>query len=292
MKNQKWYQRTRFYRWLTQGIIFFFIIHLIIQQAIAEEGGEAAASAEAYCPLGGLESLYFYITEGKTLSHLHLANLALLGIVVLMTVFLRSGFCSWLCPFGTLQDGIRSIGKKIGTLHLFKPAQRSLKRFVKKHHSFIRSVDHALRYMKYAVLAWAVLGAFYYGELVFRDYDPFVAFIKVTELEAVGGMVILGLTLLLSLFIDRPWCKYACPLGAFIGIIGKISPVRIKRNEAACKNCNLCTKACPMNIEVAKKQHVTSVECNHCMSCVDACSVKDALNIGFINPVSKKERVS
>lgn len=37
---------------------------------------------------------------------------------------------------------------------------------------------------------------------------------------AIGGIIVLILTLTASLFIERPWCKYARPFGAFLGTKG------------------------------------------------------------------------
>lgn len=288
----KWYQKTRFYRYITQGIILFFILKLVFEDVFKATEDTVTISPEAYCPLGGLESLYRFITEGKTLSHLHTSNIIILGLILLITLLFRSGFCGWLCPFGTIQDLIRGIGKRIGRISFIKPINKKYNRFLKNNYRVLSIIDRYARFLKYIVLIWAVLGAFYYAELVLRDYDPFVALIKVTELESYTGLVILGIVLFLSLFTERPWCKYTCPLGAAIGIIGKISPMRVKRNEELCTNCNLCTKSCPMNIDVASKSYVSSMDCNHCFECIDSCPTKGAIDLKLILPSKSSPKIS
>ncbi len=51
--------------------------------------------------------------------------------------------------------------------------------------------------------------------MVFRDYDPWGLWsITIFEFSYTPGLVVLIVTLLASLFVERPWCRYACPLGA------------------------------------------------------------------------------
>jgi len=286
--KQKWYQKGRFYRYLTQGFVLLFILQLVLREVFKPTPETLTISAEAYCPLGGLETLYRYFTDGKYLSHLHASNVIILGLILLITLIFRSGFCGWLCPFGTIQDLVRGLGKWLGNLSWIKPVNVKYYAWLKNHQSGLDKLDHYARFIKYGVLLWAVLGAFYYAELVFRDYDPFVALVKVAELESYTGLVVLIVVLVLSLFMDRPWCKYTCPLGAAIGIVGKISPLRVARNENTCIGCNLCTKSCPMKIDVAKQSYVKSMDCNQCLVCVDSCPVKGALDLKLVLPTKGK----
>ena len=78
-------------------------------------------------------------------------------------------------------------------------------------------------------------------------------------------------SLIASMFYDRFFCKYACPLGAFLGIISKISLFKIKRENSTCIHCNLCTRSCPVNIEVSNINQVDSAECISCLECVSGC---------------------
>jgi ferredoxin len=61
-------------------------------------------------------------------------------------------------------------------------------------------------------------------------------------------------------------------------MLSKLSPNRIVRNEEKCAGCGFCSKACPMNIDVAHLKRVTSAECIGCRECVNACPVKGALS--------------
>jgi len=68
-------------------------------------------------------------------------------------------------------------------------------------------------------------------------------------------------------------------MGAFYDIIGKISPTRIERDYSLCIHCKICSKACPVNIDVEKAIKVTDAECIGCNECVAACPKKGVLEV-------------
>ena len=83
-----------------------FITFLAVQLAVVGEGGpQAPASPEAFCPFGGLETLYKFLTSGGSfVSHTHLSNVVMLIAVLASALLLRSAFCGWICPLGFLQE--------------------------------------------------------------------------------------------------------------------------------------------------------------------------------------------
>lgn len=114
------------------------------------------------------------------------------------------------------------------------------------------------------------------GKLIFQTYDPYFALFNFWTSEAsLAGIIILLVTLILSLFIERPFCKYACPFGAFQGLFNLIRIFPIKRNVRTCINCKACDSACPMNIEVSTKISVRDHQCISCLECTSevACPV-------------------
>ncbi|NTU85070.1 MAG: 4Fe-4S binding protein [Chloroflexales bacterium] len=101
--------RTQALRRLTQlGVVGF--IGLVAWQHIVY--GDTTASPEAFCPFGGLETLYTYLSSGgRTISHTHLSNLALLLAVAVTAVVARGAFCGWLCPFGSIQEWVHDFSR-------------------------------------------------------------------------------------------------------------------------------------------------------------------------------------
>jgi NAD-dependent dihydropyrimidine dehydrogenase PreA subunit len=83
----------------------------------------------------------------------------------------------------------------------------------------------------------------------------------------------------LSLVVPYSWCRYLCPYGALLGAVSLLSPLKVTRHAPSCIDCNLCTKACPSRLPVARLARVSSDECFGCLSCVAACPVPRALRV-------------
>lgn len=266
-------------RTLSQFFFAGFILYTAIVHRVAGEGGSTmTASAEAYCPFGGIEGLYKYVTSGGAsfLQHTHLSNIVVLLAVLLTAVLTKSAFCGWICPFGAVQEWIGNLSAWL---------QRRFS-FVKRGVAAVRNLgaslvklERWLRYFKYVVLALIVYGTITSGIMIFRDYDPYAALLNLVELSFGLGTVVLAVTLVASFFTERPWCKYACPLGAIVGLVGKVAPIKIERDAALCINCKLCDKKCPLNVSVSTARRVNSMECNNCLICTEVCPKAGALEL-------------
>lgn len=268
----------RAFRRTVQSAFAIFILYTIIQHVlIGESGNTVTASTEAYCPFGGLETLYKYITSGGSfVPHTHLSNIVLLAAVLVLAFLSRSAFCGWICPLGFIQE---LISRFSAFLQKRLPGLRRALRAMKTHGSRLAFLDRYLRLVKYGVLVWAVTGAAVFGVMVFRDYDPWSALINIVEFSFTPGIVVLGLTLVASFFVERPWCRYACPLGAISGLVGKFSPMYLKRESEACKVCKVCTNACPMGLPVHQATTINNADCIGCLECVGACPRVGALEV-------------
>jgi len=102
-------------------------------------------------------------------------------------------------------------------------------------------LDSAMRYFKYVVLAVIIALTWHMGTLVFREYDPFLAFFHLgTGLDELPyAYAILGVVLIGSLYIERFFCKYACrsaPCWAF-------SPRSLDQGRARSHDCKAATSA-------------------------------------------------
>jgi polyferredoxin len=173
--------------------------------------------------MGALASLYVFIVHGQFLRHIQPTSGIVLVSVLAVTILSRRAFCGWICPFGTLQEWLAAIGKKIFRKRLEPPAW----------------LDRRLRYLKYGILVVVVIASWSIGTLVFRKYDPYLAtFDFGASLDELWpGYIVLGIVVMGSLFIERLWCRYACPLGALLGLLSKFGIMRITHREGICTNC-------------------------------------------------------
>ena len=265
MKN-----RSSWYRYVLQIFFFVFIGMLAVNHVLSESNVTLFpflpnVSLHAVCPFGGVESIIGLITAGTLVPKLQLSTLVISALVLILTLVFGSVFCSFVCPLGTIQEWVGKLGKKI---------------FKRRYNTFVpQKLHNILKYLRYVVLILTIMLTFNAGRLIFADVDPYYAMYHFfTDEVTIGSLVVLGVVLIGSLFIERPWCKYACPYGAVLGLVSKISIFKIKRKTSACNNCTLCDRNCPMNIEISKKKTINDSLCIKCMDCVedDICS-KDSM---------------
>ncbi len=267
--NKKKKSRVR----LAIQIFFFALVGLIaINKAAAETGAGipfvSDASLHAICPFGGVVTLYNLSTLGVFIQKIHMSSVILMGIIFFMAVLFGPVFCGWICPLGSLQEWTGKIGKKI---------------FKKRYNRFMPGkLDRILRFARFGVLGWVVYVTAVSGTLLFANADPYFALYNFwTGEAALPSIIILGATVAGALFIERPWCKYACPYGALLGVFNKFRIFKIKRNTGTCISCGRCSAECPMNIDVAHQETVTDLQCISCLECTSekSCPVADTVNL-------------
>jgi ferredoxin len=117
--------------------------------------------------------------------------------------------------------------------------------------------------------------------LVFQRVDPYYALFHFWTGDVFfTALIVLGIVLLLSVFFERPWCRWLCPFGALLGIVQLISPWKIRRNTQMCTSCTLCSRACPMRISVHEKHSILDTRCNRCTECISSCQREGGLIYG------------
>jgi NAD-dependent dihydropyrimidine dehydrogenase PreA subunit len=254
-------------RLLLLAAFVIFISYEAYMHQVKGGGPDGSPSIHALCPYGGLESLYSMFLTGALIDKIYGGTIVLFIVSILTALFFRRGFCSWICPLGGMQEFLGRLGRKVMGKQLRMPP----------------SVDKYLRYLKYGVLVLTAVLSWKTASMWVSPYDPWAAFGHLSEgfpslwKEFAVGFVILIITFIGSFLYDRFFCKYLCPMGGFLAFISKISPFSIQRDEDLCINCNLCTKVCPMNIDVAKVETASTLECINCQECVEVCPKEGAL---------------
>lgn len=261
------------FRTIVQASILIIIFSLAILHLLF--GIEKAAPIDSYCPFGAVESFFTLLFKGEFLKRIFTSSFILLGIFTIATIFLGRVFCSHFCPLGTVQEWIRNLGRKIG---------------IKKDIEIPERFDKYLRLLKYAVLIAIVYFSFYLGDLVFRSYDPYSAMMHLGRefTENIVGYIVLIVIIIASLFTKNLWCRYLCPLGAFFGILKKISFIRIERNTKTCTKCSICNRSCPANLDIENAKVIKDADCVSCGKCIGSCP-KGSLEYKLFNKnISKK----
>lgn len=264
----------RKFQWRTAIQIGFFA--LIAALAALKWLGESGVfkvlpedvSLHAICPFGGVVTVYQFIATGDFLPKLHSAAFILMALGLTVALFFGPLFCGYACPLGSFQEWLGKLGRKL---------------FPGRYGKLIPpKVDEALRYLRYAVLALVLYQTAVAGKLVFAEVDPYYALFNFFTGEvALSALIVLGATALLSLVVERPWCRYLCPYGALLGLFNRIRIFPVRRKSATCIHCGKCDKACPMNIKVSQREAIRDTGCITCHQCVsgNACPVPDTVVI-------------
>lgn len=255
-------------------IFFFGLIALIaVNHTLAESGKGigflSSASLHALCPFGGVVTLYSFVTDGSFIQKIHESSFILMMLGFALAILFGPVFCGWVCPLGSLQELLGKLGKKI---------------FKKRYNHFIpEKLDKILRYTRYLVLLWVIYITAASSTLIFANFDPYFAMFNFWSAEvSLGGLIILGVTILLSLFVERPWCKYACPYGALLGIFNLFRIFRLRRVPGLCINDKACDVYCPMNIKVSKMTIIRDHQCISCMACTSEAHCPVAGTVDFV----------
>ena len=228
------------------------------------------AGVEGFLPISALMSLRLALAGGGV-HPVHPAGLAILVAVLAMSAILAKSFCSHLCPVGTISEGLGRLGVRLLGRTWLLP----------------RWLDVPLRSLKYVLLAlfvWATWIALDLpGVRAFLD-SPYnkVADAKMLLFFAHPSrltVAVLGVLVVGSVLVRDLWCRYLCPYGALLGILGRLAPLKVTRDDTTCTDCRKCTRVCPARLPVHAMARVASVECSSCLDCVAACPVKGCLAV-------------
>ena len=223
------------------------------------------------CPIGALQAV---ITGNK-----HNFSFYVVGMLMLFGVLMGRLVCGFLCPFGWIQELLHKIpGRKFRVP---------------------RKVDRPLRLMKYGVLVLFVLALPMFAVDAFKLGSPWfckwicpagtleggIPLIAANESLRAGlgftfwwKISLLLITIVFSMLVYRPFCRYVCPLGAFYALFNRWSLSQLECDAARCNSCGSCVRACPMEVDALR--NLNSPECIRCGRCVHACP-EGAISLRF-----------
>ena len=187
--------------------------------------------------------------------------LFVVGVPVMVYFFGKRWYCSWVCGCGglaeTLGDPFRQLSDK------------SLKAW-----KYERIIVHSV--LVFAVLMTAsVLYTYFTGATTIIGIDTYT----IRESYAFSiGFVFAGAigTGFYPIMGNRVWCRFGCPLAAYLGIVQRFkSRFRITTNGAQCISCGNCSTYCELGIDVRayaqKGENIIRSSCVGCGICAAVC---------------------
>ncbi len=189
--------------------------------------------------------------------------LAWTGAAIVVAGYLVVGgraYCSWVCPLNAVTDAAHWLRTRLG----------------------IKGGAHVTRRTRFAILATLLIVAGVTGSIAWEMVNP----VSMLHRGLIFGMgmawaVVLAV-FLFDLFVMRQgWCGHLCPVGAFYGLLGRASLMRIRLPEReACNDCMDCFAVCPEPQVIRAPLKglkgaaplITDSACTHCGRCIDVCS--------------------
>jgi NosR/NirI family nitrous oxide reductase transcriptional regulator len=180
--------------------------------------------------------------------------LFIVSVYVALTLFIlgRGVFCGWLCPFGALQEFINKFARfiKIPQIKMNRTLQERL---------------WAVKYIAAVVVVGLV---FFSVEMAgtASEMEPFKTAISANFMRAWPYVLYAGILLFAGMFVERAFCRFLCPLGGTLGILGRVHMFNwLKRRPQCGTQCRICEADCPMGaIEPSGK-----INMNECLQCLD-----------------------
>lgn len=180
----------------------------------------------------------------------------ILWAYVFVSLFLigRGLFCGWLCPFGALQEMVGWLAKKwrIRQLKIAYPLHKKL------------------QLIKYGVLVLLLALSLYANVMaeVMAEIEPFkttftLMFVR-TWPFVMYALVLLGA----GLYINKFYCRYVCPLGAGLSLLGRFHPIKwLSRRKECGSPCTLCHHKCDIKA-ILPSGAIDYNECVQCFECI------------------------
>lgn len=176
-------------------------------------------------------------------------------IPILLSLFIGRFFCGWVCPVGAVQELIHPVNFKFRLPYL---------------------LERIFSYFRFLLLIIGLLFSWSEISNIWNLYDPFQSLFNCKW--PLIATFLLGIVLTGSIFIERFFCRYLCPLGGILALTSKFSLVKMKADSNTCIACGKCSqpKACPMDMISANNPYtdlptIEASECILCHQCADIC---------------------
>jgi len=207
-----------------RSYIFTLMIFCLIYFGFWREG--------CVCPIGSIQNITLALFDSSYT--VPLVVLAFFVLPLVFTLFFGRGFCAAVCPLGAIQDVVLISPIKVPSW-----------------------LQHSLGLLAYVYLGAAVLFAATGSAFIICEYDPFVAFFRLSG--SLNMLVLGGCFLVVGMFVGRPYCRFFCPYGVLLRLMSRFSKWKVTITPEECVQCHLCRETCPFGaIETPTPENIST----------------------------------
>lgn len=174
-------------------------------------------------------------------------------VAVALIFWGRGVFCGWLCPFGALQELSNRVAQRLRVPQVRLPFGLHERLWPLKYVIFVGLFAVSLNSM-----VPAVIGA---------EVEPFKTAITLRFMREWPWILYALILLAASLFIERFFCRYLCPLGAALALPARLRMFQwLKRHWQCGRECRICEMRCPVQA-IHPTGEINPNECIYCLKC-------------------------
>ena len=241
-------------RWLTSNARRFTIIRVAFLSFTLGFIGWYAQGQLSIVNITGLlqsikdgRSLAFFLYDPMTVS---------LWAFITITFFVwgRATFCGWLCPFGALQELVARLAR------LLRVPQVRVR----------TALDVKLKRIKYVLLGGIVVAALFAPQLAdsLAEIEPFKTAVTLYFIRSWPFVLYAGGLVTASAFVYKFFCRYLCPFGAGLAVLGRLRLFKWLPRRSECGTpCQTCRHRCDYQA-IRPDGSIVYQECFQCMDCV------------------------
>ena len=188
----------------------------------------------------------------------------------------RGAYCGWLCPFGALQELTNRVARALKVPQWTLPWG-------------LHERLWPLKYMIFLGLFGLSLVSIPLAE-TFAEVEPFKTAI-ILKFAREWWFVAFALSILIaSLFIERFYCRYMCPLGGALAIPARMRMFNWLKRYHECGNpCHLCANECPVQA-IHPTGEINPNECVNCLHCQVLYQSEDRCPV-VVKKVKRREKL-
>lgn len=230
-------------------------------------------ASTTFCAMGSLQNLFAAIRFNVQTGQYFFGSFVV-GTIGLLGIVFGRFICGWGCPFGLLQDLLAKI-----------PAKKF------KIPSFLLAGKYLFLALFVIILPLAIVDDYGLGNVWYCKYICPVGTLEAgipmiflqPELRKIIGTLFWSKFTIMALFLGwstlsvRPFCKTACPLGAFYSMFSRYQLIKMKLNKELCTNCQACHPVCPMDIRFNEQPN--NPGCINCLRCMNEACTFGAISI-------------